>query len=102
MRLSLLTVFFVLLASPALGARVASHHCERDGTKSVCRIELEGEVASDDRLYISRVHDRDRLVYKGREIGSTGSLLGREFQAGFLPRVYRLSPIEGERSPVLL
>ncbi len=103
MRLSGLAFLAILGgALPAWGARVVSHHCERDGAKAVCRIELEGEVSGDDRLFISRVHDRDRLVYHGREIGSTGSLLGREFQAGFLPRVYRLSPIEGEKSPVLL
>lgn len=93
---------FILCLSAAEAAQVKNHHCERAGTKAVCRIELEGEVSSEDRLFISRVHDRDRLVYRGREIGSTGSLLGREFQAGFLPRVYHLAPIEGEMSPTLL
>ncbi len=101
MRLNFL-LLLLLFAANTQAAQLARTTCETKDSEASCRIELEGEVSEGDRLFLSRVNDRDRLSFNGRELGSTGSFLGREFQAGFFPRVYPLFGIKGERSPTLI
>lgn len=99
MRLSLLAA--LLFAAPSFGAQVAGHSCQIIGAQARCEIRLEGKVGEADFLFLSHVHDRDELRYRGRELGSTGTFLGRPFHAGFFPRVYSLRAIAGSESPTL-
>ena len=66
-----------------------------------CKIFLEGVVSERDLLFISRVEDRDELLFENQVIGNTGNILGRTFHAGFFPRVYSLSAIAGRKDAVL-
>lgn len=101
MRLSLLLP--LLLAAPSAGqaATMLRHQCEASGAEATCRIELQGAVGENDRLFLSHVHDRDVLSFNGRLLDSTGTFLGRPFHAGFFPRIYSLASIRGHISPVL-
>lgn len=101
MRLSSLAII-LFLSGQAKAATISSHHCDQSGSKAVCRIQLEGTVDENDRLFLSRVHDRDLLTYQGVVVGSTGKFLGKDFHAGFFPRVYPLSSLHGEKSPLLI
>jgi|GEM_PF-5456792 len=101
MRLSL-SFALLLLSLNASAATMSSHQCDVSGNKATCRIQLEGIVNENDRLYLSRVHDRDVVRFRGQEIGSTGNFLGKDFHAGFFPRVYPLASLKGEMSPILL
>jgi hypothetical protein len=98
---SLALLALLLLPAPARAAGVAGYDCTHNGSRASCRIRIEGEVQPGDRLFLSRVHDRDTLTYQGRTLGATGSFVGRDFHAGFFPRVYSLDPLAGVRSPVL-
>lgn len=99
MRHSLLAA--LLIATPAFGAEVAGYSCQIFGAQSRCEIRLEGKVSEADLLFLSHVHDRDELRFRGRKLGSTGTFLGRPFHAGFFPRVYSLHAIAGAESPTL-
>lgn len=97
--LAILTLLCAPAAAPA--AQVEAHSCEASGASARCEIRLTGRVSAGDFLYVSHVHDRDELRFRGRELGSTGNFLGRPFHAGFFPRVYSLAEITGVTSPVL-
>ncbi|MGZ3741850.1 MAG: GAF domain-containing protein, partial [Bdellovibrionota bacterium] len=100
---SLLSLAIFLFAAPhALGAQFQSFECRRLGAEALCRIYLTGTVGATDRLFLSRVNDRDTLTFHGHVLGTTGSFVGRDFHAGFFPRVYPLNAIAGETNPVLI
>lgn len=101
LRLLALSAGVVLSAPPAHASEVTSTRCERAGSTARCQIFLQGEVKAEERLYLSSVNDRDTLLYRDHTLGSTGTFLGRAFDASFFPRVYPLAAIQGAKDPVL-
>lgn len=101
MRLNWLASLLLIFGLPAQAAQIRDFGCQRVGTEASCHVRLEGVVGASDRLFLSRVNDRDELLFRGHAIGSTGSFVGRDFHAGFFPRVYPLTALQGEIDPVL-
>lgn len=96
-----LLCLLAFFAVPAMASSVRSVNCQAQSGGTICKIQLDGEITAGEKLFIPLAQDADRLFFQEHQLGSTGHVLSSSYAAAFLPRVYSLQPIQGEKSAEL-